>query len=137
MKTLPIFLTIFLFTCFISTAGNGQTTNVWGKVIDESTLKPLAGVNISLENNRLGLGTITNQKGEFRLWNLPHDTSNIVISFDGYQSSMVSINSLASSVNDIRVITLSEKNPDTDKNQLTNDRDRKIHFLKKKAQARK
>ncbi|MGQ8337636.1 carboxypeptidase-like regulatory domain-containing protein [Sunxiuqinia sp. A32] len=134
MKTLSIYFAIFLFSCMVSTAGNGQTTNIWGKVVDKETMQPLIGVNISLENNLNGIGTITNQEGEFRLWNLPHDTANILISLDGYQTSLVDVSSLNGSHSEIKVIKLDTAN-NSEKEPIA--ANKKLPFLKKKSQVRK
>ena len=109
MKTPLIVFNLLLITCMISTAGSGQTTNVWGKVIDKHTQKPLYGVNISLQNDPQGIGTITNQNGEFRLWNIPSDTLSILISFNGYQDYLMDINSLDNTHNNMTVIYLNEE----------------------------
>ena len=94
-----------------STAGNGQTANVWGKVVDKQTQKPIYGVNVSLQNNPRGLGTITNKKGEFRLWDIPADTAKILISYNGYQNYILDLHALpeSGSKNNMTVIYLNEK----------------------------
>lgn len=134
MKTFTIFLSFFLFSCLLSEAGNGQTMNIKGKVIDKNTLEPLSGVNISLENNKLGIGTITNHKGEFRLWNLPHDSSKILVSLNGYETSSVEVSTLQNpTTGTITVIKLDEKSR-ANKNNVN---DGKVAFLKKRPAANK
>ena len=134
MKTFTIFLSFFLFSCLLSDAGNGQTMNIKGKVIDKNTLEPLSGVNISLENNKLGIGTITNHKGEFRLWNLPHDSSKILVSLNGYETSSVEVSTLQNpTTGTITVIKLDERT----RANKTNSNERKSIFLKKPTTARK
>ena len=106
--------------------------HIRGKVVDKVTLQPLVGVNISLENNYLGIGTITNSKGEFRLWNLPHDTSKIIISHNGYEESAIEVDKLSNKLKPIAIIKLDEKS----KNQK-NTNPRKLTSLKKRSIARK
>ncbi len=134
MKTVPIFLTFFFISCLLTNAGSGQTMNIKGKVVDKNTLEPLTGVNISLENNNLGIGTITNHKGEFRLWNLPHDSSKILISHNGYEASLVEVSILQNpEKNTIFVIKLDEKT----KVSKNNSSERRLAFIKKRSMAKK
>ncbi len=134
MRTFTIFFTFFLLSCLFTEAGNGQTMNIKGKVIDKNTLEPLSGVNISLENNELGIGTITNHKGEFRLWNLPHNSSKILVSLNGYETSSVEVSTLQNpTTGTITVIKLDEKSR-ANKNNLN---DGKVAFLKKRSAANK
>lgn len=53
-------LILFLLSTCISIAQNGK-----GKVLDEKSNKPLSGINIFLKNT--GVGTTTDEKGEFNL----------------------------------------------------------------------
>lgn len=115
MKIPFILFNLLTAACLISTAGSGQTTHVWGKVVDKKTEKPLYGVNISLQDNPLSIGTITNKNGEFRLWNLPGDTAHILISFDGYQDYVLDITSKESSANDLNIVYLKEGNDGEEK----------------------
>jgi hypothetical protein len=115
MKTQFILFNLLMMAYLVSSAGSGQTTNVWGKVVDKKTEKPLYGVNISLQNNPLGIGTITNQDGEFRLWNLPGDTVQILISFDGYQNYILNASSDSNTGNDLTVVYLKEAKNEADK----------------------
>lgn len=134
MRTFTIFFTFFLLSCLFTEAGNGQTMNIKGKVIDKNTFEPLSGVNISLENNELGIGTITNHKGEFRLWNLPHNSSKILVSLNGYETSSVEVSTLQNpTTGTITVIKLDEKSR-ANKNNVN---DGKVAFLKKRPAANK
>lgn len=110
MKT-PLLIFSLLLTCIVASAGNGSTSNIWGKVIDRQTQKPIYGVNVSLQNNPLGLGTITNEQGEFRLWNIPVDTYKILFSCDGYQSFVLDLSSVLKNQDkdEMTVIYLNEK----------------------------
>ena len=131
MKTVIILLA---FSFFFTNAGSGQTVNVGGKVVDKNTLNPLNGVNISLENNDLSIGTITNQKGEFRLWNLPGDSLRIRVSHSGYKVSLIDVATLKNPTeNTLFVIELEKKS----KSGRSNTNERKLAFLKKKLVAKK
>lgn len=131
MKTVIILLA---FSFFFTNAGSGQTVNVGGKVVDKNTLNPLNGVNISLENNDLSIGTITNQKGEFRLWNLPGDSLRIRVSHSGYKVSLIDVATLQNPTeNTLFVIELEKKS----KSGRSNTNERKLAFLKKKLVAKK
>lgn len=102
-----------MISCLISTAGSAQTSNVHGKVMDKQTQKPLYGVNVCLENDHLGIGTITNENGEFRLWNLPGDTINVLIRCDGYQTYVLEVSASSDLSKGVREIYLeAESNQD-------------------------
>lgn len=124
MKTTPLLIVSLMLTCLAATAGGNGTSQIWGKVIDKQTQKPIYGVNISLQNNPNGLGTITNSKGEFRLWNIPGDTAKVLISSDGYQTLIWDIQSLEDfsyQNNNMTTIYLNEKSAvekNSDKKQL-------------------
>lgn len=92
MKAAFIFIfSLMVLPFLISTAGKDPTKNVWGKVIDEVTQNPLYGVNISIIDLVTPLGTITNEKGEFRLWNIPETISALSVSLNGYKTAEINI----------------------------------------------
>jgi|GEM_PF-3484653 len=98
MKASLIFIfTLMVLPFLISTAGKDPTKNVWGKVIDEITQNPLYGVNISIPDLVNPLGTITNEKGEFRLWNIPGSITGLSVSLNGYKTTEVNIEHLSDS----------------------------------------
>lgn len=117
MKT-PLLIFIFLMTCLVVSAGNGSTSSIWGKVVDKQTQKPIYGVNVSLQDS--SLGTITNEQGEFRLWNIPGNTDKILISSDGYQNYLLDLSTKAENrdKDGMTVIYLNEKSAVPDKLQL-------------------
>ncbi|MHA7112010.1 carboxypeptidase-like regulatory domain-containing protein [Sunxiuqinia elliptica] len=107
MKTPLFLLSLLMLMSLISTAGQGQTSNVYGKVVDKETQKPLYGVSVCIKDHPDGIGTITNEKGEFRLWNLPADTVNIIIRCDGYEEVIADVQSLNNQTNnDLSVVYL-------------------------------
>lgn len=118
MKTPLILINLFMISCLIATAGSAQTSNVYGKVMDKETNKPLYGVNVCLEDDQLGIGTITNENGEFRLWNLPGDTIHVLIRCDGYQTYILEISSSSSPSQEVKEIYL-EAEKDQDEKQTS------------------
>ncbi|HEX4372095.1 MAG TPA: carboxypeptidase-like regulatory domain-containing protein, partial [Puia sp.] len=76
-----LFFLLFLFY-FSSSA---QSTNfLKGKVVDDTTKMPIA--NCSVFINSTSKGTVTNNKGEFILENLPEGNHELIISSIGYQT---------------------------------------------------
>lgn len=80
---------IFLFYSFISNAQNTR-----GMVLDKISKKPLASVSIFI--NRTGIGTTTNEYGEFQLNYLTEKNRNdtIIFSSVGYESKMITFSDL-------------------------------------------
>jgi len=75
---------ILVFSINILCAGNPGGT-IKGKVLtDDGNI--LFGANISLPS--LGRGTVTNEKGEFAITNIPEGRHRIVVSFIGYKSEI-------------------------------------------------
>src|SRR5579862_1486252 len=80
-KSTGLFYLLFIF-CFSSSA---QSTNfLKGNVIDEATKAPIG--NCSVFINSTSKGTVTNDKGEFMLQNLPEGNHELIISSIGYQT---------------------------------------------------
>ena len=65
-------------------AQQGQV--IKGRVIDAVTQIPLPGASVVILESEPQLGTITNEDGEFRLWNVNPGRYDILISFVGYQN---------------------------------------------------
>ncbi len=80
---------IFVFSAFISFA---QYTR--GMVLEEASKKPLAGVSVFI--NKTGIGTTTNENGEFRLKYPAEKNSNdtIIFSSVGYASKKLTFTEL-------------------------------------------
>ncbi len=93
MKTALILVSLLLSSGTLQKtyAGELKTKNISGKIIDSQTDLPLNGVNVTLENDEMVLGTLSNHDGEFRLWRIPESSKSITISLKGYQSTTVSI----------------------------------------------
>ena len=87
--------------------------------MDKETHKPLYGVSVCLEDDQLGIGTITNKDGEFRLWNLPGDSLNVLIRCDGYETYVLDLSTFSSSSQDVKEIYLeTETNQDQKQTSL-------------------
>ena len=76
----------FLITFFILSSSiiAGNTGKIFGKVTDEETNEPLAGVNVVIKNT--GQGASTDIEGEFYLIGVPPGKYDIMISYIGYAS---------------------------------------------------
>lgn len=64
--------------------------SVTGKVVDSASKEPLPGASVFCQNTTLG--TITNKQGEFSL-NLKAGGYELIISYTGYQTKLIRINS--------------------------------------------
>ncbi|MDD3876132.1 MAG: DUF5686 family protein [Bacteroidales bacterium] len=73
-----IFITVFFFTA------SGQTTVISGRVIDASTLEPVAFANVYFKNTTIG--TTTDFEGYYELTSL-EATDSLTVSFVGYNTS--------------------------------------------------
>ena len=79
---LKIFIILFIAQiCFSNVKINNE--KISGKVIDISTGKPLAGVNIYL--NHTNIGTYTNTNGKYLIENAPLGEHQLVASMMGYK----------------------------------------------------
>lgn len=81
---LRIYITLF-FTIFIKTTSLTQTIEIKGLVVDSATLSPIAYASVGIKS--LGMGTITNQQGNFTL-KLPSSAikKKVEIQFLGYNT---------------------------------------------------
>jgi hypothetical protein len=83
------------FIVFFNSVSVAQNTR--GKVIEEKSKKPLAGVSIFI--NKTGIGTTTNEKGEFYFKNFAKVNENDTLNFSciGYRARKVSFPELKGS----------------------------------------
>lgn len=84
-------MTIRLVTlCFLllSITGHSQEKEVFGRIMDAETQKPLFGANIIVPGT--ALGTSTNVQGFFKV-SIPADSKSLVVSHIGYQTSSIDI----------------------------------------------
>ncbi len=82
-------LLIILLTS-IAVASKAQTFTVAGTVTDVQSGQPLIGASVFCQNTTLG--TVTNAEGRFRM-QLPDGGYDLVISFNGYETQSLRINS--------------------------------------------
>jgi len=88
MKTFLLFFLLFPFWI------RGQ--QIRGKVIDNSSGKPLGKASVFISNT--SIGTITNENGEFVLGKLPVSQFDLVISYVGYETLVMRISNLQESL---------------------------------------
>ena len=81
--TLQALLAFFLFLMSINVAAQ-NSGRLSGKVVDQSTQTPLAGISVSLQDSLNGI--ITDSAGFFRFNTLEVKTYNLVFSGAGYKS---------------------------------------------------
>jgi hypothetical protein len=79
-------LFIFASTC---TLANAQSLK--GRIIASDTRKPVVSANVFLSNT--SIGTTTNENGEFILQHFPAGRYDMVVSFIGYESYTISVQS--------------------------------------------
>ena len=87
MRTVFILFTL-VCVAFQLSANRSGTQEIKGRVVDKLTGTPLSGVTISVFDTKNPIGTITDENGEFSLWNIPVNTS-LKFSFDGYKTVSV------------------------------------------------
>jgi len=106
---------LFTLVCvtFQLLANNSSTQEIKGRVVDKITGAPLEGVNISVSDTKIPIGTISDENGEFRLWDIPADM-NLKFSLDGYKA--VSLNPVSVHIsNDLPFVIELENKAETKK----------------------
>lgn len=73
-----------LLIVFFAVATTAQQYSIKGKVIDEKNNEPLLGVNIILEESKIGAAT--NNNGEFEFSNLPAGNYKLKFSYIGHKT---------------------------------------------------
>jgi hypothetical protein len=85
MKRLVVFSLIIL--AFTSTSFSQRyTQTVRGKIIDKETQKPIAYATIAVQTNGTMLGTVSDDKGNYRIDNVPIGRAIVQCTFVGYES---------------------------------------------------
>ncbi|NND32363.1 MAG: TonB-dependent receptor, partial [Saprospiraceae bacterium] len=87
MKTVALSLAMSI-ACLITYAQNHQQ-NFRGRVFDQESLTPLIGANVTIENGDPNLGTSTDIDGEFSIPNVPIGRNNIVVTYLGYEPTIL------------------------------------------------
>src|SRR5258706_8002066 len=109
MKKLSI-ATILFFSFIISNAQNSLfTQTVKGVVLDDQSGNVLQNITVVVDNATLHLNAITDEKGNFKLLNVPVGRQNIKISAAGYEEALVPNVEVTSSKEVVLEIRLKEK----------------------------
>lgn len=69
-----------------SNSAFAQQASISGKIIDKSTKKPIGFVNVAFQGT--SLGTSTNDKGNYKIENIPAGNYTLSISFVGYKKQI-------------------------------------------------
>lgn len=81
---------VLIIWLVIKTPSLGQQA-IRGRVIDAGNHKAIASANVFLSNT--SIGTITNENGEFAIEHFPSGRFDLVVSFIGYESYIISLSS--------------------------------------------
>lgn len=83
-------ITIRLLLCFVLGVSPlllpGQVQVVKGRVVDRNTQEPLFGASVVIKSLSPPRGTTTDEKGIFRLENVPYGRHDIIVSYLGYET---------------------------------------------------
>ncbi len=85
MRYVPAFL---FFVFIVVTTVAQPVNNITGKVINEKTREAIPNASIFITNT--SKGTVSNNKGEFELMNVPEGTYDLVVSCIGYETFVYS-----------------------------------------------
>ncbi len=83
-RKLILLLGIMAMFLFCISQSKGQV--IKGRIIDSQSQAPLPGATVVILESDPQLGTITNENGEFRLWNVKPGRYNLMVSFVGYEN---------------------------------------------------
>ena len=75
----PMLVLVFMFT---GTLWSGTTGKIAGKVVDQSTGKPLFGANVVIVGTSMGAST--SEDGSYFIINVPPGTYSVTVSYVGY-----------------------------------------------------
>lgn len=132
MKT-KLYLLFTLMLCGVSIFAQSSQT-VKGKVLDEASKSPLAGVSIVLLNSSAMIGTTTDANGNFKLTQIPLGRQSFKISYIGYEEQIlnnilvttgkevdlnISLIEKVNSVNEVEVVGNKSKNKVSTNNEMT------------------
>ncbi|NPE27312.1 TonB-dependent receptor [Methanococcoides sp. SA1] len=84
-KLMIVILGIFLFSTLLFAQTTGKVS---GRIFDKATGEPIYGANIIIE--ALGIGSASDQNGEFYIINIKPGTYDVAISMIGYNKYIVS-----------------------------------------------
>ena len=78
MKKVVLMLTVIVYSFSLA----AQTGSLRGSITDESSGESLPGANIYIEG--IGMGTISDNEGQYQLGNIPAGTHSVTIQYVGY-----------------------------------------------------
>jgi hypothetical protein len=105
-----IFLATLFFSAFITNAQNILfTQTVKGIITDEQSGSVLQNITVSVDNALLQLNTLTDDKGIFKLVNVPIGRQSIRVSAIGYEDALIQNIEVTSSKEVVLEIRLKEK----------------------------
>lgn len=98
-----LLLVVYLISFFVFSTCILTAQNIRGIVLEEKSNKPLAGVNVFINNT--GIGTASNEKGEFHLQHLPDTNLKDTLNFSsiGYITKKIAFSELKTNGNIIRL----------------------------------
>ncbi len=79
----------FILLIFISNQISAQSSEIKGKILDKNDNEPLLGVNILLEENKIG--TQSNDTGEFGFKNISPGSYTLKITYVGHKTKIVNV----------------------------------------------
>src|SRR5260221_1704935 len=74
---------VTVFLCLVATGLLAQRGTIKGRIIDSKTLESLPYSSVYINNTTIG--AFANEKGEFKLLNLPTGNQELIVSHAGYQ----------------------------------------------------
>lgn len=89
MKTTALFLALLCLLFTTKLSGQTSTQTIRGKVVDVESKSPLIGANIFLLTQD-ELGSSTDERGNFRIENVPFGRHDLLISYLSYEAKTIS-----------------------------------------------
>jgi hypothetical protein len=125
-----IFFILVGFFCFGNLFSQNLTQTIRGEVLDSESKVPLWGANIIIIGSEPLLGASTDEKGKFKIQNVPIGRQNLKISYLGYEDAYLNEILVSTGKEIILQIPLTEKltsteavviTAESDKNEALND----------------
>lgn len=125
---LAVIATIFvIITSNANTTVNDKTGIISGQIVNQQTSEPVPFANVAVinsDNSKIVTGTMTDEKGYFKLENIPFGKYHIQISFIGYEQQIiqnVSVNNESLRVN-LKTIPIKETTTELDEVNVVEER---------------
>ena len=84
MKSALLILALFL--AFLQVAFSQPSQNIWGKVVDRESQKPLVNATVMILEAGPITGVTTGDDGVFKFEDVPVGRYNVLVSYAGYES---------------------------------------------------